>query len=217
MIKICEICGNGFEIRKSHYDKRRTCGYRCQGILRSLTKSAENSYQWKGGRKLSSDGYVLAHSPGHPREDRSGFVREHILVAEKALGKYIPNGARVHHVNLNRADNSNSNLVVCEGDAYHFLLHRRARAYFACGHADWLKCPYCKKYDSPENMALRFGGASGIHRECENRRDRELYLLKFGHLKYPNKSKYNRVKVVNVPGSGRIGGRDERSSGVEQT
>lgn len=38
----------------------------------------------------------------------------HILVAEKALGRTLPKGAEVHHVNEDRADNRNTNLVICE-------------------------------------------------------------------------------------------------------
>ena len=52
---------------------------------------------------------------------------EHVLIAEKALGKPLPKGAQVHHLNERKGDNRNTNLVVCPDDAYHKLLHKRAR------------------------------------------------------------------------------------------
>jgi hypothetical protein len=56
-------------------------------------------------------------------------VYEHIAVAEKALGKPLPNGAVVHHMNEDPLDNFTPfNLVICPNQAYHLLLHRRTEA-----------------------------------------------------------------------------------------
>lgn len=53
---------------------------------------------------------------------------EHVVVAEKALGKPMPKGAVVHHVTENKADNLGDwKLVICPNQAYHALIHTRMR------------------------------------------------------------------------------------------
>jgi hypothetical protein len=78
-------------------------------------------------------GYVFLYVPSHPRAGKSGFIAEHILVASTALGKPLPAGSQVHHVNGQPADNRPSNLVICQDAAYHKLLHVRARVKAAGG------------------------------------------------------------------------------------
>lgn len=107
-------------------------------------KSGERNHGWKGGT-ANSHGYALRRNPEHPRAVY-GYVPEHILIAEKALGKHIELPHVVHH-------HTPDQLVVCEDHAYHLLLHKRQRAYEACGNAHWLKCKYCKQYDSPEKIS----------------------------------------------------------------
>ncbi len=83
---------------------------------------------WKGGVNRHANGYVLLMRKEHPRANRDGYVMEHILVAESAIGFYLPDGVEVHHINGIRDDNGHKNLVVCQDHTYHLLLHQRARA-----------------------------------------------------------------------------------------
>ena len=99
-----------------------------------------------------TSGYRLIYSPAHSRANTQGYVPEHVLVCEKALGKPLPEGAEPHHVDGIKSNNTNSNLVLCQDHDYHSLIERRTRAYKACGYANWRKCPYCKKWDDPANM-----------------------------------------------------------------
>lgn len=82
---------------------------------------------WKGGRKAGPSGYIAAYAPGHPRATKN-YVLEHLLVAERALGRLLRGSEEVHHVDRNRANNDPGNLVICPDRAYHMLLHRRERA-----------------------------------------------------------------------------------------
>ena len=105
----------------------------------------------------------------------NGAVKyEHIYIAELALGKPLPIGAQVHHVDTNRLNNAPDNLVICPNEGYHKLLHRRMDAYEATGNPDALKCPYCKQYDDPKNLT----GKAHYHAECVNDYKRNKRQLK---------------------------------------
>lgn len=79
--------------------------------------------------------------------------RVHRLRAERALGRPIPKGGHVHHVDGDTW-NPAARLVLCEDTSYHWLLERRTKALRACGHADWLWCGLCRQYDAPANLKL---------------------------------------------------------------
>lgn len=134
------------------------------------------------GIRIANGGYITVLMPEHPKADSAGYVREHVLICEKALGKPLPVGAEPHHVNRVTTDNSPRNLVVCQDHAYHMLLHHRTRALKACGHASWRKCQYCKRYDDPAKMYVNPAARSAYHRECSNlfrrerRGTRKLYI-----------------------------------------
>lgn len=53
---------------------------------------------------------------------------EHVFVAEKALGKKMPPGAVIHHVDGNGLNNDPTNLVICPDKKYHSLIHARMEA-----------------------------------------------------------------------------------------
>lgn len=137
---------------------------------------------YKGRAKIGG-GYIGIYLPGHPRAKPNGYVPEHILIVEKAIGKPLRKDAVVHHINRNRADNRNENLVVCHGAAYHMHIHMRIRALESCGHANWLVCKYCGKYDDPRNLMLRGKNKEPVHRECSR-----LYGLNWRNK---NREKYN--------------------------
>lgn len=107
------------------------------------------------------DGYWMFEIDGRP-------VLRHVLIAERALGHRLPEGAQVHHVDEDRSNDANENLVICPNAAYHQLLHKRTRAYNACGHADLVKCSVCQQYDKPERLT-QYKNGNRWHPQC--RRD----------------------------------------------
>lgn len=114
-------------------------------------------------RAVAPGGYVQVRMPRHPNAV-GGYVPEHRLVVERALGHTLRWDAPVHHVNGIKTDNRPENLVACDSDSYHALLHARQRAYDACGHADWRMCLYCREYGPVADMKPR--GGSLLHAQC---------------------------------------------------
>lgn len=55
-------------------------------------------------------GYRMLRTPEHPFADSKGYVREHRLVMEKYLGRYLEEDECVHHVDGGKSNNSIENL-----------------------------------------------------------------------------------------------------------
>lgn len=134
----------------------------------------EQHGNWKGGRSLNAAGYWLALAPKHPRAHKTNrYVFEHILIAERVIGRFLPPGAEVHHANEEKGDNRSANLVICQDRAYHQLLHRRTRALRGCGNVTWRRCWICGQWDEPEHLYLKPNTSEAFHRSC--RRQRRIY------------------------------------------
>lgn len=86
--------------------------------------SREKHPFWKGGRHKLKTGYVMVNVLNHPRAYRNE-VYEHIIVAEKKIGRYLEKGENVHHINGIKDDNRPDNLVVCKTWAEHRKHHRK--------------------------------------------------------------------------------------------
>lgn len=99
----------------------------------------------------------------------------HIEAAERALGKPIPKGAEVHHINGNPSDNRNSNLVICQDHQYHSLLHMRTEALDVTGNPNLRLCCVCQIYDNPNRM--RSSGKRVYHANCMAFRSRRRRAL----------------------------------------
>lgn len=85
----------------------------------------ENNSYWHGGKVVDDAGYILIKCDEHPRAKKyGGYVREHILVAEKILGRNLMPDEVVHHINEIKSDNRPENLAVMnrsEHIRYHAL------------------------------------------------------------------------------------------------
>jgi len=93
----------------------------------------------------------------------------HVVIAEKAIGKPLPSGAQIHHVDGNPSNNANSNLVICQDQKYHALLHIRQRALLAGGDPNTQRvCYKCKRLVLISDLASGGRRDGNICRPCIN-------------------------------------------------
>lgn len=74
------------------------------------------------GYTITWNGYKMVKCPNHPHCDGKGYIREHILVMEKYLGRYLTEDEVVHHIDENKLNNDISNLQLMtkyEHKCYH--------------------------------------------------------------------------------------------------
>jgi len=77
-----------------------------------------NNPAWKGGRQIDKSGYVLLWQPEHPQANRHGQVREHRIVMEEKIGRYMTREEVVDHTDGNTGNNDPENLrlFACNGE-----------------------------------------------------------------------------------------------------
>lgn len=148
----CSICGKVEQLRRGlcnlHYRRLQAHGDATKTVNRPA-----------GAGTPHIDGYWTFEIDGRA-------VMRHVLIAERAIGKRLPKGAQVHHVDLDRSNDANDNLVICPNAAYHQLLHRRTAALDACGHADWIQCSQCKGWSPPDQLRVYKASGNKWHPAC---------------------------------------------------
>lgn len=87
--------------------------------LRGRGAPGSRNGSWKGGVRIDRHGYRLVYSPGHPHAASNGCVREHRLVAEKTLGRFLTPCEVVHHLDDDPSNNSPDNLMVYDTNSQH--------------------------------------------------------------------------------------------------
>ncbi len=123
----CVVCGKTWKEYPAKAKTRKFCSNTCAnkpGVKKFPKRDqwGPKNPSWKGGRIMSSKGYVLVNAPHHPRQ-HNGYVLEHILVAERIIGRPLYKNEQVHHVNEKKDDNRPSNLQVLTA-LQHMRIHR---------------------------------------------------------------------------------------------
>lgn len=84
----------------------------------SVGLKGKSNPRWKGGRFLSTYGYVLVYT------ENRGYVFEHRLIMEKHIGRQLKKKEIVHHVNGVKTDNRIENLLLLKDASEHKKLHK---------------------------------------------------------------------------------------------
>ena len=118
-------CGHIMSAVDNQYRYRKFVAGHC---TRTWDQKGEKSASWKGGIYINSWGYRLKMRKGHPREDKNGYVFEHILNFEDYYKCCVLVWGNIHHIDHNKLNNMPENL---EGmtSSDHTLYHNAHRVY----------------------------------------------------------------------------------------
>lgn len=166
----CEACGTVVSYSRSTVERRPSLGKYCSLKCSGTKTIGQLPANFRDGPIVHGGHLMVYVGHDHPRANSAGRVFEHIIIVEKALGRYLPEAHPVHHFNEVGTDNRNSNLVVCENAAYHRLLHSRQRIVAAGGDADLDKiCSRCERLlprTEFSNSSNRYDGLNPSCRRC---------------------------------------------------
>lgn len=94
------------------------------GITRIAQEIRKNRKNLIPGLHTNKGGYREILSPNHPFAGKDGFMKEHRLVMEKHIGRYLKKEEVVHHINGIKNDNRIENLVLCASEKEHRKFHK---------------------------------------------------------------------------------------------
>jgi hypothetical protein len=115
IIRVCPVCGKT-RLLKPSQAHIQTCSWTCAGTLR-LKRPLDRLHNGRVAI-LDQSGYVMVWEPDHPSARNGGWVLEHRLVVEQALGRYLLREEQVDHINGVKDDNRLENLQVLDGTTH---------------------------------------------------------------------------------------------------
>ncbi len=89
---------------------------------------------WKGRRNNS--GYYYIYHPTHPNAPPSGYISEHRFIAEQIVGRVLGIDEFVHHIDMDKKNNSVENLFVSKQrghKATHYSFNRLCKPLLEAG------------------------------------------------------------------------------------
>lgn len=122
---------------------------------------------WNGGRTVDVEGYIRIKMWKHPYHDSRGYIKEHRLVMENKIGRYLRPDEDVHHINGNRQDNRIDNLQLLshgEHNRHHKLKNK----------SDW-ECCICESKDTNDWGGWPHWNYIGDNRVCSKCYSRVYY------------------------------------------
>ena len=106
--------------------------------INSINHRGSNHNHWKGGIKLTNEGYILiwidSKNPFYVMKDHQNYIKEHRLIMAQHLGSCLASWEIVHHKGIkysinsieNKQDNRLENLELVS-QSEHTILHNRIK------------------------------------------------------------------------------------------
>lgn len=84
-------------------------------------------HEGRNGKKgtVYIKGYPVIYMPDHPRAKSSGYVRQHIIEMEKMIGRTPTKEEEIHHIDLDKDNNTPKNLLLLENHREHMSIHKQ--------------------------------------------------------------------------------------------
>jgi len=102
----CEVCKH-----KLLDIQRRACSRKCAAKLNMKIRK----------RHRLTNGYREIYHPDHNRKNK--YIREHLLVMSKAIGRDVKYPENVHHIDGDKLNNNLTNLFLCKNVSEHTTIH----------------------------------------------------------------------------------------------
>lgn len=117
---VCCICGTEVFADKSNYSKHRrcVCGRKCQN---AIIEKPDGFKKNKRGASIVG-GHILIKDVNNPNS-KKGWVPEHRWIMEKSLGRFLSKTEIVHHIDMDKTNNTITNLCIFDNAADHFKSH----------------------------------------------------------------------------------------------
>lgn len=149
-MSLCE-CGCGQPTTIAQYDHKK------YGWVKGQPRRFACGHNSKTGKRTI--GYDQVKVQGE-------VTYRHRVRAEQALGKSLPAGAIIHHADGSKR--MTSQLVICQDQAYHLMLHRRTRVLRAGGNPNIDKiCSRCKQVLAKTDFHVKRQETDGLMDTCK--------------------------------------------------
>jgi len=160
-MKLCIRCKIEKELSAFHKDRRRKDGYfpYCKKCRRERNGAKKMTHKKIG----ELDGYMIVDDV-YPRILLpTGSVRVHRYVMEKKIGRKIYKNEDVHHIDGNKKNWNENNLVILKRS-----VHRSLEAHNIHGYAPTVRCNTCGKSRTYSNNVIDKGRIVPERYQCAN-------------------------------------------------